>query len=111
MPNKKRNDESNKEVILGFLKKHPDEHVTTSEVVDATGLSRSQVTSSLHAMRRTMGPFVRRVGDAVWVYTPNPRGVDVANDRILYEEVGKLPSGEVVVRDQKGVLYEIKPLG
>ena len=108
MPNKKRSDESNKEVILGMLKKSADEHVTTSEVVDATGLTRNQVTSALHAMRRTMGPFVRRVGDAVWVYTPHPRGAEVGG-KLLYEEIGQVDNRKVV-RDPNGELFELTPL-
>ena len=108
MPNKKRDDESNKEVILGFLKKNPDQHLTTAEIVSATSLKREQVTSSLHAMRRTMGPFVRRVGHAVWVYTPHPRGAEV-DGKLLYEEIGQVDNRKVV-RDPNGELFELTPL-
>lgn len=104
-------DELNKERILHDLKAHPNEHITTAEVAARTRLTRDQVTSALHAMRRTMKPFVRRVGDAVWVYAPNPRGIDIAEpDRKLYEAVGNRENGATVVRGPDGALYELTAL-
>jgi len=100
-------DVSFKEMILQALKEKPREHMTTAEVAKATGLTRDQVTSALHQMRKSMDPYVRRIGDAVWLYNPEPRGSDPEGE--VFEEAGKV-DGRVVVRDQKGNLYTLEEL-
>ena len=77
---------SKREDMIGWLKQHPREDITTSQAADELGWSRTEVQQALHGLvRHGMGGRLRRTGQSTWIYQPpettevTPQ-VDVATD-------------------------------
>lgn len=60
-----------REQIIGWLKEHPQEDITTTQVAEDLGWNRPQVQQALHGLiRYGMGGQLRRTGQSTWIYQP-----------------------------------------
>lgn len=78
-------DISIREALLRFLKQHPNEDITYSEMEEMLPeLTRDQIKNGLHGLARSnLAGALERTGGSTWVYTPptgRARKIDIRSD-------------------------------
>jgi hypothetical protein len=88
---------SKREAAIEWLKKHPNEDITTAGVAEEMGWTRTEATQTLHGLvRYGMGGSLRRTGQSTWIYQP-PRTGKVARTDDTATDIPVGFKGEVQV--------------
>ncbi len=59
-----------REQVLGYLSDHPHRNISVTTMSEALGLTRRQVMTALHGLKRNLGDQLGQSGAGHWLYTP-----------------------------------------
>ena len=101
--------------ILAFLAKHPGLPFTSLELCDQLGFppeDRNRVTAAITHLRDANQPIESPVrGSYMYMANRKPKTEAIEKNDEIYERLGKLITGEVVVRGTDSeLLYVLSPL-
>lgn len=100
------------ERVLDALKRRPDEPLSASLLARELDLSRGQVFAGVHGLRAKaeLKGRIGLVGKGIYVYRSTPVDEPARRGGRMFEHVGALQDGRLLIRDEAGLVYTAEPL-
>jgi biotin operon repressor len=99
--------------VLAILRKNPYVEMPTAELVEKSGFTPKQVSNAIHKLRSS-GVRIESPMYGIYRYVPGdmhsvkPVTVEQPKpSKLLFEELGRTKSGEIIVEGEDGALYKL----